>query len=638
VSSNGALDKTNLLLRDIAPTLEDLLSFSSGSESLRNDRSEAGGPQTCMVKMRDGIQLATDIHFSLSGTTSAPTVVLRTPYGRRAEKSATLARRFCALGYVVVVQDCRGTGDSEPDAWDYYIFEPEDSFDLIEWITAQTWFNGCVFGTGGSYASATQWCMAAHPRMTAIAPEMTGLQTIATTVKPHLFVNGYPRAVGKGSVRQSIAPTEIEAAIHNETMSSGFFNRPLVTHLPEAILARFSDLACMSLPEARRELWARISKEPPAARAMLIKALMGVDEFTYVDLCSLANVFDDVVPYGVHTIPSSDERSLCERIEAPALVITGWYDWGLDDVLPSWAHLRRWARPRSAEGSRLIITPSAHHLPGYREGLSEHRELQSSHRNNVALLHRWFESVRADGASSWPRVIYYLMGANEWRVASDWPPPTVGPVLYYLHGDGGLARSAPNGDCAWSEFVYDPLNPTPTVGGSLVSYLYPVGSVDVAPVQDRDDVICFTSSLLDEDVDVVGPIKMRLFASSSAADTDFVVRLSDVFPDGRAVQLQNGVLRTRYRNAGETPTALTSDRTYELEIDMWATANRFKAGHRIRVDISSADFPRLERNSNLAGALGKPVAARQRIYHDQERASHIVLPVLPVDPGRCTDA
>jgi hypothetical protein len=171
------------------------------------------------------------------------------------------------------------------------------------------------------------------------------------------------------------------------------------------------------------------------------------------------------------------------------------------------------------------------------------------------------------------------------------------------------------------------------MGGSIVSYVYPPGSVDVSELQRRPDVVVYTTPPLEQDLDVVGPLRLVLYASSSAADTDFAARLSDVFPDGRAIQLQNGVLRARYRNLESKPELLKPGVVYRLEIDMWATANRFRAGHRLRLDVSSADFPRFDRNANRGGEEGLPVPALQTIYHDAARPSHLLLPILGQSPA-----
>jgi putative CocE/NonD family hydrolase len=175
------------------------------------------------------------------------------------------------------------------------------------------------------------------------------------------------------------------------------------------------------------------------------------------------------------------------------------------------------------------------------------------------------------------------------------------------------------------------------VGGSIVSYLYPPGSVDVSQVQQRPDVLTYTTSPLEHDLDIVGPLRFVLYASSSAVDTDFAVRLSDVFPDGRVIQLQNGVQRARHRHVDGESRLMEPGRTYRFDIDMWATANRFHAGHKIRVDISSADFPKYDRNTNRGGRPGPPLAAEQTIHHSPDHPSHLLLPILRPDNTSAQD-
>lgn len=190
----------------------------------------------------------------------------------------------------------------------------------------------------------------------------------------------------------------------------------------------------------------------------------------------------------------------------------------------------------------------------------------------------------------------------------------------------------PPQDSEPDNYTYDPEDPTPTVGGSIVSYVYTPGSVDVSKVQQRNDVLSYTSNQLQHSLDVVGPLRLILYASSSAVDTDFSARLSDVFPDGRAIQLQNRMLRARYHNLHGDPELLKPDRIYHFEIDMCATANRFKAGHRLRLDISSADFPKFDRNTNRGGEPGPPIPALQTIYHDLEHPSHLLVSVIGNHP------
>jgi putative CocE/NonD family hydrolase len=279
--------------------------------------------------------------------------------------------------------------------------------------------------------------------------------------------------------------------------------------------------------------------------------------------------------------------------------------------------------------SRLLVAPASHNTLGYVEGIAEHPELQHSYgvASSVELLHRWCTAVREGSVEEWPRVVYYLMGANEWRTAEEWPVPEARALELFLHADGRLGAEDP-AESEPDRYTYDPEDPTPTVGGSIVSWVYPPGSVDVSEVQQRPDVLTYTTDVLTEDLDVVGPLRVVLHAGSSAVDTDFAARLSDVFPDGRALQLQSNVLRARYRDPDE-PALLENGRVYRFEIDLWATANRFKAGHRLRLDISSADFPKHDRNTNLGGAPGAPVPAHQAVHHDPDRPSRLQLRVLP---------
>jgi predicted acyl esterase len=583
--------------------------------------------ETTLVAMRDGVRLATDLY--LPPSLPAPAVVQRTPYGRAtaAELLATLAQH----GYVVVSQDCRATGDSEPDEWDIYIYEGEDSVDCVEWITRQDWYDGFIGSLGGSYVAGTQWCMAAHPGMSAIAPEVGGLG-VAPRIggRLHMFVNAYARSVGKGADKiEGVGYPELERLMVDETLATGLFNEPVERPLSPALLERYPDLRALPLVEARRTLYRRYNELPPRERVELIGLELGTEHVDYVATEQVIDVFGPEANPDSLLCPRRSSEELARSVHAPALFITGWYDWGLDDTLATWNLLARAGAEDVRSRNRIVIAPSAHGAPGYHEGADGNPELARMYRGseNRELLVRWYEAVRTGAVDEWPTVLYYLMGANEWRSATAWPPADTDPAELYLGPGGMLTRLPPRADAEPDEYVYDPLEPTPTIGGSIVSFVYPAGSCDVTEVQARPDVLTYTTPVLEEDLDVVGPLRVVLHASSTAVDTDFYVRLSDVFPDGRAIQLQNGGLRARYRDLANGPTLLEPGRVYELEIDLWATANRFEAGHRLRLDVSSADFPRFDRNTNRGGGPGDPVPASQTIFHDAERPSRLLLSV-----------
>ncbi|HYB04995.1 MAG TPA: CocE/NonD family hydrolase [Nitrososphaerales archaeon] len=585
--------------------------------------------QTVMVPMRDGVNLATDLYSPPS--VPAPAVVMRTPYDRASDETVKVFFFLARRGYIGVSQDCRGTGGSEPDYWNYYLNEPEDGYDTIEWITKQSWFDGFIGSAGGSYVGQTQWQMAAHPKMTTIVPEVSGLGVAINTAHLHMFVNAYARSMGHGEGKVDVPYYELEEKIKDETLATGYFNEPLHKPFSEALLNRFPNLRTLPPMQAKRWLWEYYCALSCADRVEFVKQAMGVEGgVTILEVEALNSIFGHQISHDRHTLPHPRMDELVGSLHSPVLFSTGWYDWGLNDALATWELLKRSGPEPIRSNSRLFIAPSAHNAPGYHEGMENHPELLHAHRftTNFELLLSWYDTVREKRANSWPRVVYYLMGANEWRAASDWPIPEARQTAFYFSENGKLSSSPPKLSSSSDRYSYDPNDPTPTIGGSIVSYMYPPGSVDVSEVQKRSDLLTYTTDLLDHDLDVVGPLTLILYASSSAVDTDFAGRLSDVFPDGRAIQLQHTILRARYRNGRGDPELLEPHRIYKFEIDMWATGNRFKVGHRLRVDLSSADFPHFDRNTNLGGKPGNPVHAMQTVFRDSEHPSHLVASVI----------
>lgn len=612
-------------LDDVAPQIARLL--AGGDTSLPFAATEIRR-ETVFVTMRDGVRLATELY--LPPVLPAPVIAMRTPYGRASQKNVAVCLAFARGGYVVVAQDCRGTGDSEPESWDYYVYETEDGLDVVEWVSQQEWFGGFLGAFGGSYTGQTQWCMAMHPRMSTLVPEVSSLGVAINTAHLYLFIHSYARSVGKGEGKVAIHYTEMERLMKEETLAGGYFNEPLHQPFSAALLSRYPSLRTMRPAQAKRWLWEQYCALPCAQRAALIEQALGVNSVSMREVESLSAIFGHRVAHDAHTLPHAKPTELCRSLHAPPLMVTGWYDWALNDELATFELLRREALEPVRSRSRLLITPSAHNVPGYHEGMEDSKELQRTYRTEslVGLLLHWYGAVREGTTDEWPTVIYYLMGANEWRVAADWPPPEARQVALHLGPGGTLAPRAPQQPSTPDRYTYNPEDPTPTVGGSILSNVYPPGSVDVSEVQKRPDVLTYTTAPLERDLDVVGPLRLILYASSSALDTDFNARLSDVFPDGRAIQLQSGILRARFRNLHGEPELLEPGRIYSFEIDMWATANRFKRGHRLRLDIASADFPRFDRSANRGGEPGAPVPAMQTIYHDPQHPSHLLISVL----------
>ncbi len=583
--------------------------------------------ETVYVAMRDGVQLATDLY--LPPQLPAPVVAVRTPYGRDGENLVSSAMAYARRGYAVAAQDLRGTGLNESQDHEFYIFEPEDGYDFVEWVSTQSWCDGFIGSDGISYVGQVQWPMATHPKMTTIVPGVSGLGVGVKTANLHMVINALARAIGHGEDKVDLPFWRLESMILDETLSTGLFNEPVVSPMLAQLTESFPEIKALSTVEAQAWLWAHYCSLTCAERAEFVRRVTGSPHVTMLETENLGAIFGQAISLDRHTLPTADPARLCAELHAVPLLRTGWYDWFVNDALATWELLRRHAPEPLRSKARLVVTPSAHNLPGYKEGMGEHPELQHNHVNNPDFAMLWYQAVRDGAIDDWPRVTYYLMGANEWRSAEDWPLPEAKETSFFLGDDATLSIEAPELQHGADQYVYHPLDPTPTVGGSLVSWVYSPGSVDVSAVQERSDVLTYTTEPLAQDIDVIGSLRMLLYASSSAVDTDFAARLSDVYPDGRAIQLQNGMLRARHRNLDRGAELLVPGEIYELDIDMWVTANRFKAGHRIRLDISSADFPRFDRNTNLGGEPGDPVPATQTIYRDASHPSHVVLPICP---------
>jgi putative CocE/NonD family hydrolase len=343
-----------------------------------------------------------------------------------------------------------------------------------------------------------------------------------------------------------------------------------------------------------------------------------------------------------------------EQVTVPTLNIGGWYDIFLKDTLSNFKIMREHGSSPEARQSKLLIGPWTH--SGYTNPIGELNfgfassaafiDLQI---DLVSLQVRWFDhwlKGKDTGMLREAPIKLFVMGANVWRDEQEWPLARAVETRYYLHsggqansarGNGLLSTEAPGAESP-DQYDYDPANPVITLGGSLLmSPEFRPGPFDQSKTESREDVLVYTTLALEQDVEVTGPITVHLWATSSAPDTDFVARLVDVYPNGYAQNLNDGIIRARYRNfaQGEAPTLIEPGKAYEYEIDLWATSNLFKAGHAIRLDVTSSNFPRWDRNPNTGhefGADNELAVAHQTILHDSEHPSYVVLPIVPLAP------
>lgn len=566
------------------------------------------------VPMRDGVTLATDI-YRPDADGRFPTILVRTPYNKADPLLTNVIMfdpvRAAAAGYVVCVQDVRGRYASEGKFRPIHQ-EIDDGYDAVEWCAAQPWSDGRVGMAGASYVGATQWlaAIASPPHLLAIAPNIT-----ASNYHEGWFYQG-------GAFEWGFI---VSWAVNFLALDTLLKERPG----DEAAVGRL----IRAMDELDR--WFRhlpLKDFPPLA---------GVDYFQEWLAHPLYDDYWRRVNIEAHY----------DRVKAVALNIGGWYDIFLYGTVRNFLGLRSRGGSEAARKSRLIVGPWAHvtrsllwmgNLVGeVNFGVQAASQVVDLMGLQLRWFDRWLKGVD-NGVDREPPVRLFIMGRNLWEDFEDFPPPGAEELKLYLHsggranglwGDGVLSAEAP-GEEPPDRFVYDPENPVPTRGGGLCcSDVYlPGGAYDQREVEARPDVLVYTSGPLQKELKVLGPVKVRLYVTSSAPDTDFTAKLVDVYPDGRAINISDGILRLRHRNGTDREELLEPGRVYGIEVDLWYTAHVFRAGHRVRLEVSSSNFPRFDRNLNMGGPFGLEAEAQvavQQVFHDPSRPSALILTVAP---------
>jgi len=538
------------------------------------------------VPMRDGAVLRADVYRPPNGAPH-PAVLNRTPYDRSLPLTPPAAldpEVAVATGLALVCQDVRGQYSSEGD---FYPFrsEEDDGFDSVEWVAAQSWCDGKVAMAGRSYSAATQWLAAAArpPHLEAIFPVVTGSD----------YYNGWIYQGGAFQLGFNLFWVELMTAPRARGSLDDQFR-----HLP------LTDPPLLAAGPAGRFYrdWLAHPTDDEYWQALAINHRYG-------------------------------------QIEVPAFNVGGWYDLFLSGTLENYRRMRaEAATDRARSQTRLLIGPWAHGSTYGAYPDHGYSEFGDEARIDLAEVQTAFYREQLLGPAEEPElpVRIFVMGENRWRDERDWPLSRAREWCLFLRDDGVLSTDAP-GDEAPDAYVYDPADPAPTIGGptSLPARFLRTnsGPLDQRPLEERPDVLVYSSAPLAEPLEVTGPVSLVLHAASSAPDTDFVAKLCDVAPDGFSRILAEGVLRTRFAESRDQPRLHEPDRPYEYTIDLVATSNTFLAGHRIRLLVTSSSFPRFDRNTNTGNALGTDGpddlrAARQTVFHDRARASHLLLPVI----------
>jgi putative CocE/NonD family hydrolase len=559
-----------------------------------------------MVGMRDGVLLATDVRLPDGERVPAPALVARTPYdkSRVGEVAGTFdIGRAVAAGYAVVVQDVRGRYGSG-GLFQPHANETADGLDCLEWVAAQPWCDGVIGMFGPSYLGGTQWlpARAAPPVLKAIAPTVTfcdyyggcayqgGAKVLHDLrwVVADIIPGEVHRRAGQGADIKDFTPLDVETVLGEIPVGGD----PLIGELA------------------------------PFYAEWLAHPQPG--------------------PYWEAISPNAGHG----QIAAAPLNIGGWYDIFLAGALDNYRGIRDRGATAAARSARLIVGPWTHMnftgvFPELDFGQAASQEAIDLVGLQLSWFDRWLRDAPSDGHDDLP-VLLFAMGVNEWRRAPDWPLPGTRYRDFYLHsggaantrsGDGRLSTRPPAEEPS-DVFTSDPFCPVPSVGGQVIlPGANAMGPRDQGTVEDRDDVLVYSTPPLAEPVNVTGPVRMRVFVSSSAPDTDLTGKLVDVFPDGRAMHLTDGILRLRYRDSLTHPAPMDPGGVYEVEVDIGATSNVFGTGHQIRLEIAGSNFPRFDRNSGTGGTIAAEPGMAWRtqvnqILHDAARPSRLILPVI----------
>jgi len=533
------------------------------------------------VSMRDGIRLSTNI-YRPDAPGKFPVMLMRTPYGNGGKGNSD-GHFFARHGYIVIVQDTRGRYESE-GVFNAFQSEGLDGYDMQQWIGKQSWSNGKIGTFGGSYVGYTQWISAPFqsPYLITMFPTVT-------------FTDLHNVIYQEGAFR-----LELFNLWSFEMTHPYLFNTDWVNNRADSVLKE------IPLMEQDRMMGWRIS--------FLQDWLAHPDHDKYWERTSIG-------------------KNGYSKVQTSVYNVGGWYDILLGPTLKNFISMTDSSiDPAIRAKQKLLIGPWIHNWGDRKVGELDFGETAIVNAKELQLP--WFDSQlkgKNTGIMEKPPVKIFIMGKNVWRYENEWPLARTEYRKYYFQnrahantilGDGFLNIKHPKKNYT-DTFIYDPKKPVSTIGS--------MGPYDQTDLEKREDVLVYSTKILKKNIEVTGPVTVILYASSSAVNTDFTAKLVDVYPDGRAIRLCEGIIRASFRDPDAAPSNIQPGKVYKYHIDLWATSNVFKKGHQVRVEISSSSFPRFDRNLNTGNFFATDttyVKATQTIYHSKEYPSCIVLPVI----------
>ncbi|MEM9822426.1 MAG: CocE/NonD family hydrolase [Bacteroidota bacterium] len=588
--------------------------------------------QKVMMPMRDGIRLCTDIYRP---KTKAPVPIIfsRTPYnfntwqeGEKRERTAKRAYEAVKRGYAYVVQNERGRFFSEGE-WDILGVPLTDGYDAFTWLKEQEWSNGKIGTLGCSSTAEWQMAVAAldHPAHACMVPQAYGAGV--GKVGDYFEQGNWYR----GGAQQMLFTAWLYGVEHDKfkpRIPAGATQEDLIR------IARFYDLA----PDNPKVDMAKALAHLPVSD--ILKNINGKTEIYDKMIRRKPNdpdwykggLYHDDMGFGV-----------------PSFWFASWYDVSISPNLALYNHVSNNIKDKAiADNQYLVIAPTLHcrFTRATENTIVGERNVGDARLNYDEQIYAWFDlwlkGAKNDFKAKTPKVQYYTMGSNQWQQADQWPPKAAQATTFYLgsqgkanslYGDGRLSTSPPRSDQAPDLFSYDPMNPVPSYGGNVCCTGNAVkgGAFDQQVMETRNDILVYTSDPLEEGIEVSGFVEATLYVASDAKDTDFTVKLIDVYPDGRAYNLDETIQRARYREGYDKEVFMEEGKVYELKLSPMATSNYFKKGHRIRIEVSSSNFPRFTRNLNTGGNNfdeKKGITANNQIHHSNRYPSQIKLPII----------
>jgi putative CocE/NonD family hydrolase len=573
-----------------------------------------------LVPMRDGIKLSTDLYFPEGVQEKLPVILIRTPYNKNADDAVVLAARmFASQGYVAALQDTRGRYESEGE-YTVSAADTNDGSDAVDWLASQPWSTGKVGTYGCSYRGENQVEMAklCNPRHAAMIPQASGgarryFGTITGGAIELASGSEWFRTNG-AKIRPTLGPTRDATGFAE---AAHYFN--LDPQLPPVDwVGLWQKLPIIDM--------VKVSGAPPS----------DWEDFVSHDLNN---------PWWDHFGYVNDAH----RFNTPALFVDSWYDYGPADTLALFNLFQKNGESDIARQNVFaIIAPTTHcvYARDCEQTTVGQRFIGDARLDFYGIYLRWFDYWLKgidNGVTRMPKLQVFVMGRNRWRAENEWPLARTRFTKYYLHSDGransrngtGTISTTPPGSEPSDRYVYDPASPVPTIGGPDFGTPLPghtAGAANQSPIEVRDDVLVYTTPPLEQGLEVTGPIQAVLYVSSTAKDTDFTTKLVDVASDGTAYNVQEGILRARYREGFDKKVWMRPGEVYEVRVDLSATSNYFAPGHRIRIQVSSSNFPRFDRNLNTGGNNYDETewaVAKNAVYHSGMHASYIMLPVIP---------